>query len=563
MVPPNEPIGDDESQDTPDWLAEGDLDSDDAMAWLEEIAAKYDPDFEKSVDATESTSEEVSAATAEPVTAPSAPEEDALPDWLADEEPMAAPVAMSPAESEGDEEAEEGELPDWLKDEEPVAKPAASTVSKADDKEDLGLPDWLSDEEPVAAPVPVPAAAAKDEIDELPDWLKDEEPAPAPASASVEDELAWLREPAEAPEAIVSADSEELPDWLKDEEPAAQVAPSMAGNDTEDALAWLNQHVADQGVSPDEIVSEALKVDTPPIAPMTAGPPPDAEAEAVSDEELPDWLKEAGGTEAMAEALASEPSDFDLEDIPELEADDEELAWLADTLDVEGSKADDELAALFGDLQAEEEKEEAAEPVAEVEEAVPAEEAPVPAMAAEPAAAVEEEDLPDWLTEEQPKPSPGLTDWLRSPEAEAKPVEEVEEEEEEEAVPAPAMAAEPKEEPAVEAVPAPPPPAPSPPPAVPAKPVEIPAALQGDFMGQLNTAREKMQAKASDEALALYENLVSHKQMLEQTISDMEYATQSADRPDPRVRRILGDALRASGRLQEALAAYRAALDEL
>ncbi|MGF1506236.1 MAG: tetratricopeptide repeat protein [Anaerolineae bacterium] len=59
--------------DVPDWLSEGDLDdADAAMAWLNEIAAKYDPDFQ---------AESSDAAPAEPAPAAAGSDDD-LPDWL-------------------------------------------------------------------------------------------------------------------------------------------------------------------------------------------------------------------------------------------------------------------------------------------------------------------------------------------------------------------------------------------------------------------------------------------------------------------------------------------------
>ena len=45
MAPPDDELtdGGTSPDDTPDWLASGDLDSDDALKWLEEIAAKVSP----------------------------------------------------------------------------------------------------------------------------------------------------------------------------------------------------------------------------------------------------------------------------------------------------------------------------------------------------------------------------------------------------------------------------------------------------------------------------------------------------------------------------------------
>jgi tetratricopeptide (TPR) repeat protein len=92
--------------------------------------------------------------------------------------------------------------------------------------------------------------------------------------------------------------------------------------------------------------------------------------------------------------------------------------------------------------------------------------------------------------------------------------------------------------------------------------VEIPAEIAADFHEQLRLARERLSAKAYDEALPYYENLIAAGQMLDQTQSDLSYILKTAPATPP-VRRVLGDAYRAQGRLQEALEEYRAALDSL
>ena len=63
--------------------------SDDAIAWLEELAAKYDPDFQSDAE-------------------------------------------DKPGESEGGDKAE-GDLPDWLRDERKKTQPAAEAPKAAED----------------------------------------------------------------------------------------------------------------------------------------------------------------------------------------------------------------------------------------------------------------------------------------------------------------------------------------------------------------------------------------------------------------------------------------------
>ena len=184
MTPPTEePTGDESSQELPDWLVEGDLDnSDDAIAWLEELAAKYDPDFQSDAE-------------------------------------------DKPGESEGGDKAE-GDLPDWLRDEKEEDKqPAAEAPKAAED-----FPDWLT-----GAPAPAARAAeasAGDDDDDLPDWLRDDKPeAEAKPAARADEPLDWLMgETSRQTEAERPADEkgeDALPDWLR-EEPAAATAATPA-----------------------------------------------------------------------------------------------------------------------------------------------------------------------------------------------------------------------------------------------------------------------------------------------------------------------------------------------
>ena len=435
------PTGDEE---IPDWLAEGDLDSDEAMAWLEEIAAKYDPTFKG-----ETAEKEEAAAPA-----PSSAEEEGLPDWLVEEAPSKPAPAPAPA-AEG--------LPDWLVEEAP-SKPAPAPAPAAE-----GLPDWLKAEAP---PEPAPAKA-----EALPDWLKAEAP-PEPAPAKAEALPDWLK--AEAPPEPAPAKAEALPDWLKaeapepsgeeldwlrkplEELPAAEPAeelpswllgeeekPSSAVTEPkgEEALSWLDRQVEAQGVSPEAVISEALTPEKLPVGPAVV-PPPDAKAEPISEEELPDWLKGAGVEEEMAKALEAPTAVSEMAGL-ELPVEKEELEWLNAALKAEEAPA----------LKAEEEEELPSWLKA------PVEEAPAPALKAE---EEEEEELPSWLkapVEEAPAPAlraeeeeeEELPSWLKAPVEEAPaPALKAEEEEEEELpswlkapveeAPAPALKAEEEEE---------------------------------------------------------------------------------------------------------------------
>ncbi len=484
--PKDEPTGDETSQDDiPDWLAEGDLDSDDALAWLEEIAAKYDPDFK----ATEE------AETTEPVAEAEAP-----------------------------------------------AQPAAEAE---------------------------------------------------PARAEVAEDLEWLREPTEKPVAQAE-EEEELPDWLRVEEEAEPVEAEAALPLPDDTLAWLDQKVAEQGVSPEKVVSQELIPDQPPVV---APPPPDldAKAEPAAADELPDWLRETEAQEQIAKAIESPVPDAEMAEFADLEVEEEELAWLDDALKAEEAVASAEPEGL---LEAEEE--EGLPDWLKEPEVAPT---PTPVAEAEPVeAVVEEEELPDWLKEPEAAPTP-------PPVAEAEPVEAVAEEEElpdwlrepEAAPPAPAEVPtppepepEPEPEPIeAEALPswleapaeapadagledfleaaaparpsaerpepvaaAPPPPAPTPAPPPPAPAVSAPEAAQ-----QLAQAREQVSAGKIKDAVALYEALLKGNQSLDEVSADLVNLIQTKS-VDPVVYRLAGDALMAQGRTQEALEMFRKALDQ-
>ncbi|MCY4466857.1 MAG: tetratricopeptide repeat protein [Chloroflexi bacterium] len=80
----------------------------------------------------------------------------------------------------------------------------------------------------------------------------------------------------------------------------------------------------------------------------------------------------------------------------------------------------------------------------------------------------------------------------------------------------------------------------------------------------INSARAKVTADALDEALEVYETLLSTPAGLDWVEMDMRALIDlPAHTNDPALHRVLGDALMRSGRLDEALAAYRHALSLL
>ena len=104
--------------------------------------------------------------------------------------------------------------------------------------------------------------------------------------------------------------------------------------------------------------------------------------------------------------------------------------------------------------------------------------------------------------------------------------------------------------------PAPEPPAPETQPTVKLPPPGLAAAI--------NSARAKVAAHALDEALEVYETLLSTPAGLDWVEMDMRaLIDQPPHSHDPALHRVLGDALMRSGQLDEALAAYRHALSLL
>jgi tetratricopeptide (TPR) repeat protein len=448
--PTDEPTGEEGAQDVPDWLTEGDLDSDEAVEWLEQLASKYDPDFqpsEVSAPGEEMVSEPEPAAEAPPEAAPVAeagPEEE-LPDWLRGEpaHEAAADAAVPPAgererelpdwlRAEGEAEPiaeapveeEPEEVPAWLQ-EPPAREPEPVAEVRPDREADEGLPDWLladreaEEAEPAApeAAVPEPVAETPPEAapvaeaeseEELPDWLRAE-----PAEAG--EDLEWLREPAE-PEAVSApaAEDEALPGWLLAEDEAV---PEAEGEEVkeEEAFAWLDEQVREQGVSPEEeVVSEALEADRPPTPAMAAE---GTDAEPVAAGDLPDWLRDADAQDRMARAREDEDQAGDEEierELAELaEVDTGDLSWLDSALEVEeAAVSEDELASLFADEDIDTEQL---------------------------AALLEEgdEDLPDWLKEtrgldweeaerefeEMQEREEAVPDWLSELDQEEEPLE--------------------------------------------------------------------------------------------------------------------------------------------
>jgi tetratricopeptide (TPR) repeat protein len=125
------------------------------------------------------------------------------------------------------------------------------------------------------------------------------------------------------------------------------------------------------------------------------------------------------------------------------------------------------------------------------------------------------------------------------------------------------------------AVPAPeaerpaPPPAPAPrpgtgflPPSAPAAPTPAPAAAAAPSGEGIAEARHLMSSGNQEGAFNSYEALIGRGQALDDIISDLNEYVGRGKMVNPRAYRLLGDAMMAQGRLQDALEQYRKALDQ-
>jgi hypothetical protein len=178
------------------------------------------------------------------------------------------------------------ELPDWLKAVGEPAAPASPTTPAAE-----AQPDWLRDVGATAAPAPQPALpqaapAFAAPAEEVPDWLRAASEAPAAGAPSQPQP-----QPSQAAPAF-AAPAEELPDWLR---------------------GVVGQPAAQPTEQPTVKAAAPAKATPPQATPSPAAPPQATPAFAASDEELPDWLRAAGGAVAApgaAPAAAGELPDW-------------------------------------------------------------------------------------------------------------------------------------------------------------------------------------------------------------------------------------------------------------
>lgn len=506
-------------------------DLDEALAWLEQLAAQQGapaeelPSLQESGDLPEEPAEEPAeagedAAPAMEITpAMETPPATQVPDvammyldsllvggWpqagtgapeLADELPDDAESALAWLEQLAREPVTETSV----EEEEPGAEPVASL-------------DWL--EEPEAG-TGVAEEAESDEwawTEQLPEpglWEEAEPDSALPSDEVIaeeneveSDEWAWTEQ---LPEPEQWEETGPAPDEAEAELPAAEETAEEAFDDIpedpDEAMAWLERLAARQGAPLDELPS----------------------VDEISDEiETPDWL-----ARELADAGPALP------ELPDAEAvsgemdwleDSEGLDWLEDTA-VEEAPAEPELTES---------------PESAPEEA-PDELPPVEAGFDLDILAGEEMEpaLPEWLAggddEGWPAELTDIDSWLVA-EEEASRIDMP--------VPEPARPAPPAPEPAPRPEPA---------------PTERIPAPEGSDAARLEEARTALDAGDVEAAIAAYHDFMGGGSGLNVVITDLEMATAASEQP--MLLRLLGDAYMENGQLNRALEAYRRALDLL
>jgi len=536
--------------------------------------------------------EEVKGATEE--AAPVAEAEE-VPDWLAalreevaeaEEEAGAIEEAGVPAAvwPESGEEAPGEEVLTWLDQlsegeegpgEEALAQ-AESRLAEVLEGTEFGVP-----EAPSEATLAVEEAVAEEEAAEgaaVPAWLEGEE------MPSGDEALAWLEKLTEGREEELRAQAEaegearmaEIMGRPAGEEPSVppveEAVPEEAEAEVEEVFGWTAFEAVEEEA--EEAVPEGAEAEVEEAFGWTAFEPPKGPAaEVVEEEGFPERLEaveEAAAEEEVAEEAAV-PAWLEAEELP---SGDEALAWLEQL--AEGreeelrAQAEAEGEARMAEIMGRPAGEEPSVPP--VEEAVPEEaEAEVEEvfgwtafeMVEEPAPEEVEAEVAEIAAEAGEVPVPPVEETLVPPVGEAPSVVE-EAAAEVEGVPVAEVAEEAPGAPeAVEEEGAP---------TIVAEPAEVsaePFAAERahlrqhprDYEAWLALARALWQAGEREEALDAYSRVIRTSKLLESAVADLEeYVKQW---PDVTAKQVLGDAYMKSGRLQEALALYREALEEL
>ncbi len=443
---------------------------DDAVAWLESLAAKHGAKPEELVSDPSKRSEKP-------------------PEWVAqaqsigESQPEQKPEVVQNALDIGEQFFAEFESASAAPTEKDETKAWLESLDREEEENKFGIsneiPDWLGEPKP----------EAELERGEIPEWLSDSQP---PQDAGGQFEFTKPESPSH---------EADLPDWLGDTETGTAPQTISAGQDmSESDLAnWLNSLDDEPGLpfesmpTPDSILFESQRPETKSKA---------AEPKPKSD--LPDWLSGVDSEAAEADEEWKESTVKQTEDLP---------SWLEETDEEMESTSDDDTPPW------------------------------------------RHREL--WEADEPQAPMPtSPSDW--------RPIEEK---------PTSAESA-PREEPPLEQAPrtfVPPPPYPAvpsigmqaPQPATPArKKASLPARRQlpesGNALITLNQAKAELDRGDIPAALAHYGKLIKKGKHIEETIRDL---TESIYRYPVEVGiwQTLGDAYMRVNRLKEALEAYNKA----
>ncbi len=325
----------------------------------------------------------------EPIAAVDTPEADAdegaMPDWIKALAPSTDAATAQPLETLPDVDPDE--LPDWLRPADtaaPLAAAPAETGAAADDAAFAWLESLAAAQGADPATLSTPETTQSPEPGDLPDWLTvapeaatsmpaevDETPAAplaaAPAETGAADDdaaFAWLESLAAAqgadpetlstPAPTTPTASIDLPDWLTSEPEAPTQTPAEASSvtapapaepaDDDAAFAWLESLAAAQGADPATLT-------TPPAA---------AQAPSESEIALPDWLSgdvSMPATDSVASEAVEPPADRKAtRPLPPIETEDVDLqgvAWLRTPIENVAPAADPAEITLPDWLQSE------------------------------------------------------------------------------------------------------------------------------------------------------------------------------------------------------------------
>ncbi|MCD4685464.1 MAG: hypothetical protein K8S97_05975, partial [Anaerolineae bacterium] len=509
-------------------------DDDEGLSWLEDLAAEPDEDVADFLSFEDEVIEELTAV------------EDVAPapTTMADDDPLAGMSDEDIVRAQAEGTLTPHQELAWL-------KRQARSLAETRDSQDVA----------VVAEDATPAEITAAEPAVLPDWLEEMRQTSEEDAVDATDAIFG----AEA-EALVAED-EALSDWLSepDTEDATDFIPVdltevSLGEDVDSLWEETPEPVAaaiDTGL-PDSELAAFIAGDFELDEPDTLAEALDAEYERklAGEDEEPDWY-----TEAVAQAAAETPEigESPAEEIARPVAGEPALA-AAEPVDVPGwlaEEAAEETPTVDGNAMPEWLRDMEEEPAEE-----PAVAGDVPAWLAPEAAA--DDAVPEWLAgmEEERAEEPAAEFEIPEPEVETMPV--------------PAMQVAPPEPvPALEA------PAPVPTYAeiepelrAPVAAAPLPAGElfaqyrerleqdANDYPSRLGLARALHANQQPESSMDHYEMLIDAGQLLQDVTDDLQNMV--AEHPEtPRMQRLLGDALMRRGMLQDALNAYRNALDQL